>query len=106
MTNPRRRLRDPSSLKSLDRDDNTVRVIIETPKGSRNKYAFDAEEKVFTLKKVLARTRLWSTLHGGTSVKISSSLRHCTRWANDEQREHVTADALTAINAPMRVPLT
>jgi hypothetical protein len=28
-------------------------VVIETPKGSRNKYAFDVEEKVFTLKKVL-----------------------------------------------------
>ena len=28
-------------------------MIIETPKGSRNKYAFDAQEKVFRLKKVL-----------------------------------------------------
>jgi len=27
--------------------------VIETPKGSRNKYAFDAEQKVFELKKVL-----------------------------------------------------
>jgi len=55
MTKPRRRssLRDPSSLKSLGGDDNTVRVVVETPKGSRNKYAFDVEEKVFTLKKVL-----------------------------------------------------
>jgi inorganic pyrophosphatase len=30
-----------------------VRVIVETTRGSRNKYAFDPEERVFTLKKVL-----------------------------------------------------
>ena len=28
-------------------------MVIETPKGSRNKYDFDSEEKVFRLKKVL-----------------------------------------------------
>jgi inorganic pyrophosphatase len=28
-------------------------VVVETPKGSRNKYAYDPEEGVFTLKKVL-----------------------------------------------------
>jgi len=32
---------------------NTIRVVIETPKGSRNKYAFNAEESLFELKKVL-----------------------------------------------------
>jgi inorganic pyrophosphatase len=31
----------------------TIRVVIETPKGSRNKYAFDPRAKVFELKKVL-----------------------------------------------------
>jgi inorganic pyrophosphatase len=46
-------LRDPSSLKPVRKDQSTIRVVIETPKGSRNKYAFDVEEKVFTLKKVL-----------------------------------------------------
>ena len=30
-----------------------LRVVIETPKGSRNKYAYDPEEKIFTLRKVL-----------------------------------------------------
>jgi inorganic pyrophosphatase len=30
-----------------------IQVIIETPKGSRNKYAFDEELRVFALKKVL-----------------------------------------------------
>ena len=34
-------------------DDSLVQVVIETPKGSRNKYAFDPEQKVFELKKVL-----------------------------------------------------
>jgi inorganic pyrophosphatase len=47
-------LADPSRLQSLDQDDkDIVRVVIETPKGSRNKYAFDPEQKVFELKKVL-----------------------------------------------------
>jgi inorganic pyrophosphatase len=34
-------------------DDNLLQVIIETPKGSRNKYAFDPEQRIFELKKVL-----------------------------------------------------
>ncbi len=47
-------LADPSRLKPVDKNDKeVVRVIIETPKGSRNKYAFDQEEKTFTLKTVL-----------------------------------------------------
>ena len=50
----RKGLADPSRLKAVVKDDNEiVRVIIETPKGSRNKYAFDQEQKAFTLKKVL-----------------------------------------------------
>src|ERR1700686_1689383 len=54
-----RSLANHSRLKSLDKkdkdqNDNTmIQVVIETPKGSRNKYDFDAEEKVFRLKKVL-----------------------------------------------------
>src|SRR5580698_7568471 len=47
-------LTDPSRLPPVDPDSNgTIEVIIETPKGSRNKYAFDAELKVFQLMKVL-----------------------------------------------------
>ena len=47
-------LSDPSALPSFDGNgDNTIQVVIETPKGSRNKYSFDAEAKVFELKKVL-----------------------------------------------------
>lgn len=47
-------LADPSRLKPLDDDDgNLIQVIVETPKGSRNKYAFDPKQKIFTLKTVL-----------------------------------------------------
>jgi inorganic pyrophosphatase len=47
-------LADPSRLPPLDPDaQSTIQVIIETPKGSRNKYAFDPDQKVFQLKKVL-----------------------------------------------------
>jgi inorganic pyrophosphatase len=47
-------LADPSLLKPINKhDDNIIRVIIETPKGSRNKYAFDKDARVFELKKVL-----------------------------------------------------
>ena len=50
-----RGLADPSRLKPFDRDKGTktLTVVIETPKGSRNKYAFDADERVFSLTKVL-----------------------------------------------------
>lgn len=47
-------LADPSTLKPLDSNDKKMfRVVVETPKGSRNKFAFDAEERIFELKKVL-----------------------------------------------------
>jgi inorganic pyrophosphatase len=47
LTNPvRLPPRDPS-------DPNIIQVIIETPKGSRNKYAFDSEQRIFQLKTVL-----------------------------------------------------
>jgi len=47
-------LADPSRLKPVDEDDDEIiKVVIETPKGSRNKYAFDPDEKAFILKKVL-----------------------------------------------------
>ena len=47
-------LADPSRLAPTDGDGKeTIQVVIETPKGSRNKYAFDEEQKIFQLKKVL-----------------------------------------------------
>jgi inorganic pyrophosphatase len=45
---------DPVALKPFDADDKELlRVIIETPKGSRNKFAFNEDERIFELKKVL-----------------------------------------------------
>jgi len=47
-------LADPTRLKPFDLNDKQLlRVVIETPKGSRNKFAFNADEHVFELKKVL-----------------------------------------------------
>lgn len=47
-------LTNPVRLSPRDSGDPTViQVIIETPKGSRNKYAFDPEQRIFALKKVL-----------------------------------------------------
>lgn len=45
-------LANPVRLQPFD-GDGLIVVIIETPKGSRNKYAFEPEERVFTLKTVL-----------------------------------------------------
>ena len=47
-------LANPSRLNPLyDKDDELIRIIIETPRGSRNKYSFDEDEKIYVLKKVL-----------------------------------------------------
>lgn len=44
----------PTVLKPFDeQDDSIVQVIIETPKGSRNKYKFDPDQRTFKLNRVL-----------------------------------------------------
>jgi inorganic pyrophosphatase len=48
-----KKLADPTKLKPIDKKDGTLQVIIETPKGSRNKFAFDPKQEIFALKKVL-----------------------------------------------------
>ena len=50
---PKSSLADPSRLKPIDEKDEIIHVIIETPSGSRNKYSYDEDEKIFILKKVL-----------------------------------------------------
>jgi inorganic pyrophosphatase len=47
-----RSLADPHDLPAID-DNNRVQVIIETPKGSRNKYSFEPQQRVFALERVL-----------------------------------------------------
>src|SRR6202046_48058 len=44
---------DPTKLKPVDKKDGILQVIVETPKGSRNKFAFDPEQGIFALKAVL-----------------------------------------------------
>ena len=44
---------NPVLLKPVDGSDGIIQVIIETPKGSRNKFAFDVKQNIFTVKKVL-----------------------------------------------------
>jgi len=45
---------DPTPLKPFGTDDKQMlRVVIETPKESRNKFVFNPNERIFELKKVL-----------------------------------------------------
>ncbi len=44
---------DPTILRPIDKQDGILQVIVETPKGSRNKFAFDPDQRVFALRKVL-----------------------------------------------------
>jgi inorganic pyrophosphatase len=44
---------DPTRLRAFASKNADLTVIIETPKGSRNKYAYDPEERIFALRKVL-----------------------------------------------------
>ncbi|PYX27219.1 MAG: inorganic pyrophosphatase [Acidobacteria bacterium] len=45
---------DPSRLNPREADDKQMlRVVVETPKGSRNKFAYNPDDHVFELKKVL-----------------------------------------------------
>lgn len=43
----------PTELKTVDKKDELLQVVVETPRGSRNKYSFDAEQRVYSLKSVL-----------------------------------------------------
>ena len=46
-------LNNPNRLKPIEKKDQLLQVIVETPAGSKNKFAFDIEQGAFTLKKVL-----------------------------------------------------
>lgn len=52
MSNSHPHLADPSFIASHS-EDGVLQVVIETPKGSRNKYAFDHDRNVLVLKKTL-----------------------------------------------------
>jgi inorganic pyrophosphatase len=44
---------DPTRLEPVRKKDGLLQVIVETPKGSRNKFSFDVEQEIFSLKSVL-----------------------------------------------------
>src|ERR1700704_2476619 len=44
---------DPTRLEPVRKKDGLLQVIVETPKGSRNKFSFDVKQEIFSLKKVL-----------------------------------------------------
>jgi len=46
-------LADPTQLQPIDKKDGLLQVIVETPAHSRNKFAYDPKQGIFTLKKVL-----------------------------------------------------
>ena len=46
-------MQGPLQLAPYEKKSGCLQVIVETPKGSRNKYSFDKDQKVFALKKVL-----------------------------------------------------
>ena len=46
-------LSDPTRLKPVDKKAGLLQVIIETPAGCRNKFAYDPDQGIFMLKKVL-----------------------------------------------------
>ncbi len=46
-------LANPTGLEPLEKREGLLQVIVETPKGSRNKFAFDPDQRVFSLKRVL-----------------------------------------------------
>ncbi len=46
-------LANPLQLKPIEKDEGLLQVIVETPKGSRNKFSYDPAQKIFMLKKVL-----------------------------------------------------
>jgi inorganic pyrophosphatase len=51
--NKEKTLVNPVDLNPFAADKGLLRVVIETPKGSRNKFAFNVDERIFELKKVL-----------------------------------------------------
>ena len=54
MSKKKNSISNPTKLVAMvPKQHDRVQVVIETPKGSRNKYAFDPDQRIFRLKKVL-----------------------------------------------------
>lgn len=48
------KLKSPDQIDPFDTGNKTLRVVIETPKGSRNKFAYDPKLGAYTLSSILA----------------------------------------------------
>lgn len=64
-------LADPTRLPSFESKGPDLTVIIETPKGSRNKYAYNPEDGIFELRKVLP---------AGMARFLTTSALYLPRW--------------------------
>jgi inorganic pyrophosphatase len=53
MKTPSDGLANPDKLGPAKKQNGIVQAIVETPKGSRNKFAFDPEQKIFALSRIL-----------------------------------------------------
>ena len=63
---------DPTRLEPVRKKDGLLQVIVETPKGSRNKFSFDVEQEIFSLKKVLpACTDLIASIRSPSAESFS-----------------------------------
>jgi hypothetical protein len=72
-------LTNPIRLSPRDPDGSEViQVIVETPKGSRNKYAFDPDQRIFELKKVLPGN--------GISIRLRICSLNCGRRRRPDRR--------------------
>ena len=75
----RKTLSNPSLLAPFNEKGGILQVVIETPKGSRNKYAFDQEQKVFALKKVLPAGMAFPYDFGFVPSTVAEGLRRSIR---------------------------
>jgi hypothetical protein len=75
---------NPTRHASFDKE-KKVQVVIETPKGSRNKYAWDPDQQIFALKKVLPEGMSFPYDFGfilPPKVTMETLLTCCCSWTN------------------------
>jgi inorganic pyrophosphatase len=53
MKKPSSGVANPVRLDPVESENAIIQVIVETPKGSRNKFAFDPQQKIFVLRRIL-----------------------------------------------------
>ena len=71
-------LADPTKLKPIDKQEGLLQVIIETPAGSRNKFAFDPDQGTYSLKKVLPAGMVFPYDFGFLEIQST----YCFSWTS------------------------